>query len=67
MENSNKDEQIEISFLGMKLKCSNPSNKTIIIIVLVLIFFAVLILLLPKLALYKAVTKGISAAKCLSG
>jgi len=61
MENNN-NEQLEISFLGMKLKCSNnASNRTIAIIVLVLIFFIILLFLLPKL------TMGIAIAqKCLS-
>jgi hypothetical protein len=61
MENNDND-QMEISFLGMKLKCSkDPSNRAIIVIVLLLIFFVVLALLLPKLTIGTAAVK-----KCLS-
>lgn len=67
MENTDRNEQVEISFLGMKLKCSNPTNRTIIIIVLALIFFVVLVLLLPKLTLYKAAAHGLSKIKWFSG
>ena len=46
-------EQIEISFLGFKFKCSNPTSKAIIILVMLLIFFVVLVVLLPNLALVR--------------
>ncbi len=59
---------MEISFLGMKLKCSNnPSNRTIAVIVLTLIFFVVLAALLSKLTIYMAMVKGLSKIKWLSG
>jgi hypothetical protein len=48
-----ENENIKISFLGMKFECTNPTSKAIIIISLVLIFFVVLVLLLPKLTLVK--------------
>ena len=39
MEENSKNEEIEIQFLKLKLRCKNPSAKSIIIIVLLLIFF----------------------------
>jgi hypothetical protein len=47
IKRNNPEEQIEISFLGFRFKCSNPSTKAIIILVLLLIFFVVLVVLLP--------------------
>jgi len=35
---SNYREQIEVTFLGFKLKCCNPTSTTIIILAIVLIF-----------------------------
>ena len=67
MENDSKNEQVKISFLGMKVECSNPTYRTMIIIILLLIFFVVLVLCLPKLALYKAMVNGLSRLKRLSG
>jgi hypothetical protein len=37
------EEHIEISFLGLKFKCRNPTSKAIIILVILLTFFAVLV------------------------
>jgi hypothetical protein len=48
-----KDEQIEISFLGFRFKCSNPTSKALIILMMLLIFFVVLVQLLPKLGLIR--------------
>ena len=48
-----KNENIKISFLGMKFECTEPSTKSIIIISLLLIFFVVLVILLPKLSIIK--------------
>jgi hypothetical protein len=48
-----KNENIKISFLGMKFECTNPTTKAIIILLMLLIFFAVLVVLLPKLALVR--------------
>jgi hypothetical protein len=42
-----KNENIKISFLGMKFECTNPTGKAIIILLLLLIFFVVLVVLLP--------------------
>ncbi len=50
---NNRDEKIELSFFGFKLKCANPSLRTIVIILLILIFFAVLLLFLPRIGLAK--------------
>ena len=35
----NPREQIEVNFLGLRMKCSNPSSKTIIILAIILIFY----------------------------
>jgi hypothetical protein len=53
MKQNIKEEQIEISFLGFKFKCSNPTSKALIILMMLLIFFVVLVLLAPKLNLIK--------------
>jgi len=53
MKQNMKDEQIEISFLSFKFKCSNPTSKALIILMMLLIFFVVLVLLLPKLGLIR--------------
>lgn len=53
MVKKNKDEEIEISFLGFRFKCSNPTSKAIIILVMLLIFFVALVALLPNLALVR--------------
>jgi hypothetical protein len=45
-------EQVEISFLGFKFKCSSPSSKTIIILAIILTFLLVLVVLMPKLLQY---------------
>jgi hypothetical protein len=50
---SKPQEQIEISFFGIRFKCSGPTSKTIIILVLWLIFFLVLVLLLPHIAIVR--------------
>jgi Mg2+ and Co2+ transporter CorA len=44
-----KDENIKISFWGMKFECTNPTSKAIIILILILIFFVALVVLLPNL------------------
>jgi hypothetical protein len=41
-------EQIEISFLGFRFKCSSPTSKTVIILLIILIFLLALVVLLPK-------------------
>jgi len=46
---NNKEEQIEISFFGLKFKCSNPTSKAILILIILLIFFLVLVVLVPHL------------------
>lgn len=46
-----KNENIKISFLGMKFECTNPTTKAIIILLMLLIFFVVLVVSLPKLTL----------------
>lgn len=43
-----KNENIKISFLGMKFESANPTITTIIILVIILIFFVALVVLLPK-------------------
>jgi hypothetical protein len=48
-----KNENIEISFLGMKFKCTNPTPNGMIVIILLLIFFVALVILLPKLSIIK--------------
>lgn len=53
MKQDMKDEQIEISFLGFKFKCSNPTSKALIILMMLLIFFVVLVRLLPNLSLIR--------------
>jgi hypothetical protein len=53
MKQNMKEEQIEISFLGFKFKCSNPTSKALIILMMLLIFFVVLVLLAPQLNLIK--------------
>jgi hypothetical protein len=47
------EEQIELSFLGLKFKSSNPNRNTIIILLILLIFFVVLVVLLQNPALLK--------------
>jgi hypothetical protein len=44
-------EQIEISFLSFKFKCSSPTSKTIIILVITLIFLLALAVLLPRVTM----------------
>jgi hypothetical protein len=53
-----KNENIKISFLGMKFECTNPTTKAIVILVLLLIFFVVLVLLIPELALSRRLFSG---------
>jgi len=48
-----KNENIRISFLGMKFECTNPSPMAIIILVLLLTFFVALVVLLPKFTLVR--------------
>jgi hydrogenase maturation factor len=48
-----KNENIKISFLGIKFECTNPTTKTIILTVLLLTFFAVVVASLPKLSLVR--------------
>ncbi len=50
------EEHIEISFLGLKFKCSNPTSKAIIILVILLIFFVGLVVLVPNIAILKWVS-----------
>lgn len=42
----NSHETIKLSFLGMKLECNKPGNKTPLILVILLTFFLVLVHLL---------------------
>ncbi len=67
MKKDSKEEQVKISFCGMKLECSNPTNKTIVIIVLSLIFFVVLVVLISKLSVPGTLIKWLSKTKLLSG
>lgn len=46
-----KDENMKMSFLGMKFECTNPTTKTIIILVLLLIFLVALVVLMPQLVM----------------
>jgi hypothetical protein len=48
-----KDENIKISFLGIKFECTNPTMKAIMIVVLFLVFFVALVVLLPALSVIK--------------
>jgi len=48
-----KNENIKISFLGMKLECTNPTIKAIIILLMLLTFFVALVVLLPKFTLVR--------------
>jgi len=48
-----KDENVKISFLGLRFECTNPTIKAIIILVLLLIFFVVLVALLPGATVVK--------------
>jgi hypothetical protein len=56
LPDNKSQEQIEISFLGFRLKCSSPTSKTIIILSIILIFLLVLVLLLPKFTAVKWLT-----------
>jgi hypothetical protein len=47
------EEYIEISFLGLKFKCSNPTSKAIIILVILLTFFAGMAALAPHIGVLK--------------
>jgi len=51
------EELIEISFLGFKLKCSNPTSKAIIILIVSFVFLIVLLLVLPHNSILKWVSK----------
>jgi hypothetical protein len=53
-----KDENMKISFLGMKFECTNPTIKAIVILVLLLIFFVVLVVLLPQLPINRLWLSG---------
>lgn len=48
-----KNENIKVSFLGMKFECTNPTVKAIVILILLLTFFMVLVAFLPKLSLIR--------------
>ena len=48
-----REENIKVSFLGMKVECTNPTSKAIIILILLLIFFVALVVLLPGTAVIK--------------
>lgn len=48
-----KNENIKISFLGMKVECTNPTAMALVIILLLLIFFVVVVVLVPGLAVTK--------------
>ena len=49
-------EQIEISFLVFRFKCSSPTFKTVIILSIVLIFLLIVVHCLPKISLLKQLT-----------
>lgn len=49
-------EQIELSFLGFRFKCSSPTSKTVIILSIILTFLLVLVHWLPKIAVAKWLT-----------
>jgi hypothetical protein len=49
-------EQIEVSFLGFRFKCSSPTSKTVIILSIILTFLLVLVHWLPKITLLKQLT-----------
>jgi len=42
MDNTEQPERILISFFGLRLDCTNPTNKTIIILGMVLLFMCLL-------------------------
>lgn len=46
-----RNEFIKISFLGLKLECTNPTATAIIMLLLLLTFFVVLVVLLPDFML----------------
>lgn len=46
-------ENIEISFIGFKFKCSNPTSKAIIILVILLVFFVVVGVLIPRITVLR--------------
>jgi hypothetical protein len=49
-------EQVEINIFGLKIKCVDPSSKTIIIIIVFLAFILLLVLLLPHSTAFKWIT-----------
>jgi hypothetical protein len=49
-------EQIELSFLGFRFKCSSSTFKTVIILSIILIFLLVLVHWLPKITVVKWLT-----------
>ena len=55
---SNKSEQFNIQFLGMKFNSTNPGKRTITILVILLIFFLALVLLLKAYVLPAVATFG---------
>jgi len=50
------NENVKISFLGLKFESTNPTAKAIIILVLLLIFFVVMVNLLPGAAIIKSLS-----------
>jgi len=58
--NNKVPEQIEISFLGFRFKCSSPTSKTVIILLIILTFLLVLAVLLPKFTAIRWLTGSYS-------
>jgi len=47
---ADKEEQLEISFFGFRIKCKNPSPKGVTIFISAIVFFLVLLVFFPKLS-----------------
>ena len=66
-EQVEREEQVEINFLGLKLKITNPTIITLMIVICVLIFYMILIFKIPELALLKSMIEGLKKGKWFSG
>ena len=55
---TNKTEQFNIQFLGMKFNSTNPGKTTIIILIMLLVFFLALVVLLKAYILPAMATIG---------
>jgi hypothetical protein len=55
--NGEANENLEISFLGFRLKCNNPGSKTIIIVILSLAFFGILVAFGQHISFIKSIFK----------